>query len=134
MAQRVTRTGGQVSALMNLKNLAVSVAGTGSTTIMDVITLGLNRLYVHIDVTVHALDAFAILGQGHPDAGFDTLYNTTAGFTNPVGILVGCSGDLTAQAVGSGWFILDVTGLNAVKVTCSGASDGTLVDLYASGS
>lgn len=134
MSQTVSRIGGQVQSLMNLKNLAVAVAGTGSTTIMELITLGLTRIFVHIGVSVHNLDAFAILGQGHPDASFDTLYSTSGQFTTPTGILVGCSGDLTAQAVGSGWFILDVTGLNAVKVTCSGTSDGTLVDVYASGS
>ena len=88
---------------------------------------------MHLDVTVQALDAFVIQAQFHPGAAFDTLYSAAADFTTPIGILVAASGDLTAQAVGAGWFIMDVAGISAVRVLASGAIDGALVSIFASG-
>ena len=132
MAQEASNTGGQVRQLLTAKNLAVSLPAAGNTTLLEVATAGLDQISVQVDVTVHALDGFVIQGRVSKDGAFFNLYTT--GYTSPTGLLLAASGDLTAQAASStGWFILDVRSLYAVRVLASGASDGTLVDIYAGG-
>jgi len=134
MAQSTSQTGGQTRQLLTAKNLAVSVPATGTTTLIEVPTAGLHTLGVQVDVTVQALDAFAITARFNESGAFVTLYSSAGDFTTPAGLLIGASGNLTIQAAGTtGWFILDVRGLHSVKVTCSGAVDSALVDVYAGG-
>lgn len=134
MTQVTSTTGGQTRQLMVAKDTAISCPATGNTTLLEVPTAGLDNLAVQIDVTVQALDAFIIQGRFHPDGAFVTIYSAAGDYTAPVGLLVAASGDLTAQAAGTtGWFILDVRALYAVKVLASGAVNNALVSVYASG-
>ena len=99
------------------KTVTTSLDLVATIPVQDRETLGLD-----IAVTTAALDQFAILGQFHPGGTFQTLFSTSADFTSPTGLLVGASGDLTAQAVGSGFFIMDCDGLSAVQIK---AASGT---------
>ena len=135
MAQEYSMTGGQTRQLMTAKNLAVTVGGTGNTTLLEVLVAGLDTISAEFKPTVQAFDAFAIQAKFHADGDFVTLYSTGGSFTSPAGLLIGASGDLTAlAAAATGWFVLDVRGLYAVKVIASAAADSALVDVYAGGS
>jgi hypothetical protein len=134
MAQTVSRTGGQLRLELAAANVGVVIPATGSTNVLTVPVYGMTNLGVQVVVGVHALDGFAISARFHRDADFVTLYSSAGSFTTPAGLLIGASGDLTAQAVGTGWFILDVRGLYEVRVSASGTvDDTTTISLYAGG-
>jgi hypothetical protein len=118
--------------LREAQNLAVAVPASGNTTLLQFRTYGLERIFVQIDVTVNALDTFLISGRASADATAATLYSTAGAFTSPAGLIVGASGDLTTQAVGSGWFIMDVRGLWDVTIQASGNGAST-VSIYMGG-
>lgn len=81
-----------------------------------------------IAVTSAALTQFAIQGRFTGAASYQTLFNTAGDFTSPTGLIVGASGDLTTQAIGSGWFIMDCDGLESVRIqAASGTSSGVQV-------
>jgi hypothetical protein len=89
---------------------------------------------VSIVVAGQALDAFLVQGKFHPDAAFQTLYSAAGAYTSPAGLVKGASGDLTTQAVGSGWIILDTRPLYALKLLASsGNVAGSTVSTYAVG-
>jgi hypothetical protein len=91
---------------------------------------GKQRIGFEVAVTTNTLNGFSILGRFHASGGYLTLYSVTADYTSPTGLLVGTSGDLTLQAVGSGWFIMDTTGLESVKIQAkSGNAGGSTVTL-----
>ena len=135
MAQTTSRTGGQLRLELTAANVGAVIPASGSTDVLTVPVHGMTNLGVQIVVGVHALDAFAIKARFHRDADFVTLYSTAGAFNTPAGLLIGASGDLTSQAVGTGWFILDVRGLYEVRVSASGSVDDTTsISLYANGS
>lgn len=123
------------NASLTAKRTGIVVAGTGNTSLLNVPVERITRIAVLLTATVHALDAFVIKGQIHRDVAAVTLYSSSGSFTSLAGLLVGASGDLTALAQdATGWFIMDVRGLFQVEILASGAADGTLVDIYATGS
>ena len=131
MAQSVEKTLGKVIA----KNEAVSVAASGNTDLLEIIVDTINELGVTILPTVQAFDAFLVLGKFHPDAAYVTLYSSAGAFTSPAGLVVDASGDLTTlAAAATGWVILDVRPLYAIKFQASAAAAGAAtVSIYAMG-
>lgn len=89
-------------------------------------TQGAKRLFVQLTVAVAALTGFAIKARATPAAAYDTLYSAAGDFTVPRGIMVGASGDLTTQGVGTGWFIMDVEGLESVQIFATSGGTATL--------
>ena len=83
-----------------------------------------NRLGVEVAVVTNALAAFEIHAQFHRSGAFVKLYSTSGNYTSPTGILVGASGDLTAQAVGSGFFLMDVAGMSQVLIKANSGNAG----------
>lgn len=131
MAQVTNRDRSELAA----HSLAASLLAAGNTTLLELPTKGLTNVGVQVDVTVQALDAFLIQGKFNANGAFVTLYSAAGNFTTPAGLIINASGDLTAQAAGTtGWFLMDVRGLYAIKVLASAAVDGALVDAYAGGS
>lgn len=105
----------------------VAAAGSTDLAIYDV-GGGARRMMVEISVATQALDGFIIYGRAHPSASYQTLYSISAQYNSPSGLLVGTSGDLTAIAAGaSGWFIMDVEGIESVKIAASAALDSAAV-------
>ena len=85
-------------------------------------------LACEIAVATQNITGFIIQGRMHSAGSYQTLYSTTSDFTNVQGILKGTSGDLTTITAGaSGWFILDVAGMESITLyaTCA-ASSGTV--------
>lgn len=131
MAQETHKNPRELAA----RNLAVSLPAAGNTIILELPVEGITNIGVQVDVTVQALDAFIIQGKFNASGAFVTLYSAAGSYTSPAGLLIGASGDLTAQAAGTtGWFLMDVRGLYAIKVLASAAVDSALVDAYAGGS
>lgn len=135
MAQsnKVIQQSAPVKAI-DISNLAVAVPQTGNTTLLTIPCHGVKQIMVQVVVSGQALDAFLIQARPTLDAALSTLYSAAADFTAPKGLLIGASGDLTAQAVGTGWFIMDVTGLAEVAVLASsGNVAGSTVSAYCGG-
>lgn len=126
--------GAQVGPLMYAKSVATAIPATGTTDIMEIMTLGLKNIGVFFDVTTNNLDGFVVSAKFHPDDSFHSLYT---GITSiPAGLIIAASGTLASTAAGSnGWFIMDVRGVYSVKIGVSGTvADTTAVNMYASGS
>lgn len=96
--------------------------------LQDIFTLdveGAARICCRLTVAVNALAAFAIQGLfNNADNTWYTLRSTAGQFTSPTGILVDTSGDLTSQAVGTGWFIMDCAGLTKLKLQANSSAAG----------
>lgn len=95
------------------------------TTLADIAEIEVSRrenIGIEIAVTLAALTGFAILGRFHRDGAYQVLYNAALDFTSPGGLLIDASGDLTTQAVGSGWFVMSCDGLESIKLQ---AASGT---------
>lgn len=119
MAQTTGRTPKGIQA----ENAAVAVAVSGLTDLLYLPTAGLDEISIEVVVTANALDQFEVHGQVHPNGSYYALYSASGDFTTPVGLLIGTSGDLTAQAAGTtGWLIMNVAPLYAVLIKASAAA------------
>lgn len=87
---------------------------------------GPGRIFVGLTVAVASLTGFMIQARPNENAAFQTLFSVNTDFTAPSGILVGASGDLTTQGVGTGWFIMDTHGLYEIRILASSAGTATL--------
>lgn len=120
--------------ILRRKSLAVAVATGANTTLLELIVEGISKLSVHFDVSDANLDAFAISGRVHPDAAYHTIASASGDYTSPAGRMLRASADLTGiAAAGSGWFDMDVSALQAVKIAASAAGSAAAVDIYANG-
>jgi len=139
MTATVVQTGGspigaQVGPLLFAKSVCTALPAGSNTDILEVMTLGLKNIGVYFDVATNALDVFTVSARFHPDDSFHSLY--TAITSTPAGLIIAASGTLASTAAaGSGWFLLDVRGIYAIKISVSGTvADTTAVNIYASGS
>ena len=121
--------------LLRVSNLALSVGTGANTTLLDIDTGDIDRIYVQIAPTVQALDAFSIQVAPHFAGAYVTIASAAGDYTAPTGLVVGASGDLTTlAAAATGWFILDTRGIARVRVTASAAAAGAAtVSIYAGG-
>ncbi len=130
MAQVTSKTPGWVQA----KNELLSVIQTGNTALLTIPVEDVKELGLTFVVAGFALDTFLVQGRTHPDAAFVTLYSAAGDFTSPTGLVIDASGDLTTQAVGTGWLILDTRPLYEVKILASSSSaSNSTVSSYAIG-
>lgn len=87
----------------------------------------LERASFEITVATADLTAFAVQARLSGAGSFVTLYSAAGDYTSPTGILVGTSGDLTTLAVGTGWLILDVAGIDAIRFRAAGTSSSVTI-------
>ena len=94
-------------------------------------TRNYKRLFCLVTASVQAFDQFQIDAKPH---SANTVYAkiagpTTAGdFTSPTSPLLGASGNLAALSGATGWFYMDVEGIDTVKISLAFAADnGTWV-------
>lgn len=110
----------------------VAVAAAGETELVTIATTGMANLFVQFTVATQALDGFTIKAQAHPDAPLATLFSAGGDYTSPAGLMIDASGNLTTTAAAaSGWFLMDVRGLDSVTITASAAVDSAVVDIWA---
>lgn len=106
---------------------STTVAVAGLTTIGAAINvLNYEQIMVRIDnsddtgTAAILFDAFEIQASVDGGSNFETLYSSSADYTNPAGILIGTSGDLTILAADTtGWFILNCSGIDQLRVQAS---------------
>lgn len=113
------------------KNIFTAINGAANAMdnsgLQDIFTFnveGLARIVVAITVATNALAAFAIKAAMTPQGAFQTIKSTTGQFAAPSGVLIDASGDLTTQAVGSGWFVMDVAGMSQIKICANSSAAG----------
>jgi hypothetical protein len=127
----------QVSRLYPFAEFNAAASAMDNSGVQDIFTLdveGLSRICVRLNVATNALAAFQIKAFFSSEDNSVTLFSTAADFLSPRGLLIGASGDLTTLAVGSGWFIMDVTGISKVVLSAnSGNAGGSTLALSAGG-
>lgn len=128
--------GAQVGPLLFAKSVATAIPAAGLTDIMEIPTLGLKNIGVEFDVATNDLDQFVVYAKFHPDDVFHSLYTAIDATPTESPLVIAASGTLASQAAGSsGWFIMDVRGIYAIKIAVSGTvADTTAVTMRASGS
>ncbi len=107
-------------------DIAAAVVPAVSTLMGTFQTQGIDRIFVETTVAVAALTGFQIQARASDQAPYVVLYSTSADFLSPKGVLVGASGDLTTQGIGTGWFILDVRCFSQIQVYATSAGTATL--------
>lgn len=121
----------------------VTIPATGNTELITYDVLGLTRLTVEISVSTQNLDAFIVEVRTHPSGSFNVIGNSSIDYVSPIGLIVGAetysaanarlTGDLTAiVAGGRGLLVVDVTGLDRVRLSASAAVDSASVTTRAS--
>lgn len=127
------------TVILRASNAAVAVAQAGNTTLLELDTRMIERLFVQFAVADQALDAFIVQVLAHGNGAYQSIASAAGDYTSPAGLLVavggGSANDLTiTPAAGSGWFLLDVRGIARVKVLASSANvAGSAVTIYAGG-
>ena len=130
MAQELSTSPGFLLA----QNKAVSVAVVGTTELLNLPVAGIEELGIEFSVTVNNFDAFEVHGKIHPDGDYRVLYNVAGDYTSPTGLIIGTSGDLTAQAATTtGWILLDVSPLYGLKIVASAVTGAATVTARAIG-
>ena len=102
------------------------------TSVVNVQTRNYKKLFCLVTASVQAFDQFQIDAKPHAAnlTPFATIAGpTTAGdFTSPTSPLLGCSGNLAALSDATGWFYMDVEGIDTVKISLAfAAANGTWV-------
>jgi len=92
-----------------------------------------HQIMVQMTVAVAALTGFSIGATPTSGSTPSILYNTSADFSSPKGILLGASGDLTTQGIGIGWFILSTVGLHSITLTFSSGGTATVATTIGGG-
>ena len=115
----------------NLREKYSASLTTSASTVAEITVNNVDKVSLEIVVASNPLATFVVKGRFHSAGQFNTLYSTTADYTNLTGLLVGTSGDLTALS-GTGWLIMDVGALEVVQIVCSSSSTST-IDILAGG-
>ena len=133
-----TKSGGaaHVAGAAASGTLATSESiGTGADIALatDLDVAGLSRVMVHIAVAANDLDQFEIHGSVDGTV-FETLFSSAGDYTSPTGIMIGTSGDLTGiTATNTGWYLMDVSGINSLRHILSAAGGAATVTVTYSG-
>jgi len=90
---------------------------------------GRDVMYVDLTTTGDTLSGFSVEYRAHENAQYQTVAEAAADYTTPIAPVVRASGDLTIAAVGDHALILDVRGIESVRllVDHAGESAATVV-------
>ena len=121
-------------AYAEFEGAAVTMDNSGVQSIFDLDVTGLSRIAVQVTVGTATLAAFQINAFAHTRAATAvTLKSTTAQFLAPAGVLVDASGDLTLQAAGSGWFVLNCAGFNTIRLSANSSAAASTMAVFGTG-
>ena len=92
-------------------------------------TRNYKRLFCLVTASVVAFDQFVVYAKPHAaNTVYATIASTSGGFTSPIRPMLGASGNLTALDGATGWFYMDVEGIDTVKISLAfAAANGTWV-------
>lgn len=116
--------------LAEAKNIVTGIDATGNTDILELDVRGLSQAFVALTAATQALDAFIVSGRAIGSAAYTSLY--TAITSTPGGLIVAASGTLASLSGASGWFVMNVLGLDKIKISVSAAVTGADVTIYGS--
>jgi len=127
-----TETVKPVDRLTRVAADAVTVAGTGDTTIATIAVNGQSRLCFHFGVATQALDNLDVLVKAHSSAtAVDITPADWASLAAGDYRFLKASGNLAGvAAAGTGYFEMDVLGLVEVTIEASAAADSASVTAY----
>jgi hypothetical protein len=109
---------------------AVTVPGTGDTSLATIRPEGRTLLCMHVAVATQALDNFDVKGRSHDSASMQDFTPANWASLTAGHRVRRASGNLAAQAAGSeGYFEMDVSGLKELEILASGAADSAAVTL-----
>ena len=99
------------------------------TSVMKVQTRNYKRMFCLVTASVVAFDQFVVYAKPHAaNTVYATIASTSGGFTSPIRPMLGASGNLTALDGATGWFYMDVEGIDTVDIKLAfGADNGTYV-------
>ena len=92
-------------------------------------TRNYKRLFCLVTASVVAFDQFEVHAKPHAaSTAYATIASASGDFTSPTSPMLGASGNLTALSGATGWFYMDVEGIDVVDIQLAFASDnGTWV-------
>jgi hypothetical protein len=106
--------------------LSGSITGGTVTALADIAAINVDRfarLFVEFTVDSAALSDFDVAFRCHTSASYVTVASIAADYTTPTGPVLAASGDLTtAGTSGTHWILLDVAGVQAVRLQAAGTS------------
>jgi len=116
------------------KNVGVVVPLASNATILEMVGLDfMTQFCCAVTPGTNAFDAFIVSVKFHIDGPYVVIANQATDYTSPTGLMVKASASLvTLAAATAGWFILNVTGVCAVKVEASAGTGAGTADVYAS--
>ena len=96
---------------------------------VEVQTRNYKRLFCRVTASVVAFDQFEVHAKPHAaSTAYATIASASGDFTSPTSPMLGASGNLTAISGATGWFYMDVEGIDVVDIQLAFASDnGTWV-------
>ncbi len=98
------------------------------TTVATFTGANIDRALIDVAVATTALDQFVVQIRANGNSPYQTIYSAASDYTSPAGIMVGASGDLTALTAGSsGWVMLDVFGIESIRLRAARAAGSNAV-------
>ena len=96
---------------------------------VSVQTRNYKKLFCLVTASVQAFDQFVVYAKPHAaNSVFATIASASGHFTSPTSPMLGASGNLTALSGATGWFYMDVEGIDTVKISLAfAAANGTWV-------
>ena len=96
---------------------------------VSVQTRNYKKLFCLVTASVQAFDQFVVYAKPHAaNSVFATIASASGDFTSPTSPMLGASGNLTALSGATGWFYMDVEGIDTVKISLAfAAANGTWV-------
>ncbi len=111
-------------------NTLTDIPATGNTVLLELPVKGCAQMFVRFAVADQALDTFIVEGRAEGGAYVSLL---TAITSTPGGLVVAASGTLASTAAAaSAWCMLNVRGMDQVRISASAAVDGADVTISAS--
>lgn len=131
-----------IRATLSQSDGPIAVGASGNIVLATYDVRSFDRLSVEVLVADQNLDGFIIEVRTHGNGSYNVIANSATEFITPVGLIVGAesydaanarlSGDLTTiVAGGRGLLVMDVSGLNSVRLSASAAANSASVTTLA---
>lgn len=115
-----------------IDSAAVTVLETGNTTVATIIVPSRSEVVgIEIKNSANSLDNLLVQGRVQTGATYITLAgNTSTDFTSENPPILAASGDITGLTAETGFFQMDVRGLDAIKIVASATGGTSTVTAY----
>ena len=122
MALAVTQISNRTQKRSLSRSTITDIQAATTVDVYEINVAGLAQLFVQATVDTQALDAFTVSGKAAGATTYVSLY--TAITSTPGGLIIAASGTLASLSAASGWFVMNVQGMDSVKISGSAAVNG----------